>query len=77
MLPVLLGLKYSLLRKCSFCLRLKDLVREGSEESPILHLRLTEPYETIEEDEDKLKEVVAIVSCVYLQLLHFSKVCKL
>ena len=52
-----------------FCLRLKGLVREGSEESPILHLRLVEPYETIEEDEDKLKEVVAIVSSVYLQLV--------
>ena len=41
-------------------------MREGSEESPILHLRLSEPYETIEEDEDKLKEVVAVVSCVKL-----------
>lgn len=39
---------------------LKGLLCEGSVESPILHLRLVEPFETIEEDEEKLKEVVAI-----------------
>ncbi|KAJ7386617.1 Serine palmitoyltransferase 1 [Desmophyllum pertusum] len=38
---------------------LKGLLREGSEESPILHLRLLEPFETFEEDEEKLKQVVA------------------
>lgn len=38
---------------------LKGLLCEGSEESPILHLRLVEPYETYEEDEEKLKQVVA------------------
>ena len=48
--------------------RLKGLLREGSEESPILHLRLLEPFETFEEDEEKLKQVVAEVSCVYLAL---------
>lgn len=46
--------------------RLKGLLREGSEDSPILHLRLLEPFETYEEDEEKLKEVVAIVSCAFL-----------
>ena len=46
-------------------LRLKGLLCEGSEESPIIHLRLLEPYETFEEDEEKLKEVVANVSSVF------------
>lgn len=53
----------------SFYSRLKGLLCEGSVESPILHLRLVEPYETIEEDEGKLKEVVAIVSWVYFFLM--------
>jgi len=44
--------------------RLKGLLCEGSEDSPILHLRLLEPYETFEEDEEKLKQVVANVSSV-------------
>ena len=35
---------------------------EGSEESPIMHLRLLEQLETIDDEEDKLKEIVAIVS---------------
>ena len=49
---------------------LKGLLCEGSEESPILHLRLVEPYETYEEDEEKLKQVVANVSsfCFYHQI---------
>ena len=34
---------------------------EGSEESPIKHLRLLEQLETIDDEEDKLKEIVAIV----------------
>ena len=46
-----------------FChFRLKGLVCEGAEESPILHLRLLEQLETIDDEEDKLKEIVAIVS---------------
>ena len=45
-----------------FGLRLKGLLCEGSKESPILHLRLLEPHETFEEDEEKLKEVVTLVS---------------
>ena len=50
----------------NFCFdfRLKGLLCEGSKESPILHLRLLEPHETFEEDEEKLKEVVALVSCL-------------
>ena len=47
-----------------FGFRLKGLFCEGSQESPILHLRLLEPHETFEEDEEKLKEVVALVSCL-------------
>ena len=47
-----------------FGFRLKGLLCEGSQESPILHLRLVEPHETFEEDEEKLKEVVALVSCL-------------
>ncbi|XP_073259547.1 serine palmitoyltransferase 1-like [Porites lutea] len=39
---------------------LKGLLCEGSKESPILHLRLLEPHETFEEDEEKLKEIVAL-----------------
>ena len=45
-----------------FGFRLKGLFCEGTMESPILHLRLLEPHETFEEDEEKLKEVVALVS---------------
>ena len=47
-----------------FGFRLKGLLCEGSQQSPILHLRLLEPHETFEEDEEKLKEVVALVSCL-------------
>lgn len=47
-----------------FGFRLKGLLCEGSKESPILHLRLLEPHETFEEDEEKLKAVVALVSCL-------------
>ena len=43
--------------------RLQGLVCEGSEESPIKHLRLLEQLETIDDEEDKLKEIVAIVGC--------------
>ncbi|XP_015776799.1 PREDICTED: serine palmitoyltransferase 1-like [Acropora digitifera] len=39
---------------------LQGLVCEGSEESPIKHLRLLEQLETIDDEEDKLKEIVAI-----------------
>ena len=49
----------------------KDFCGEGSEDSPIIHLRLLEPYETFEEDEEKLKQVVANVSyviCLYHQI---------
>ena len=45
-----------------FHFSLKGLLREGSEGSPILHLRLQEPFETFEEDEEKLKQVVDYVS---------------
>ena len=55
--------------------RLKGLLCEGSKESPILHLRLLEPHETFEEDEEKLKEIVALVSCLCCLLTEnvFSK----
>lgn len=52
--------------------RLKGLLCEGSEESPILHLRLLEPYETFEEDEEKLKQVVANVSSICVLLSTIS-----
>ena len=52
--------------------RLKGLLCEGSEDSPIIHLRLLEPYETFEEDEEKLKQVVANVSYV-IGLYHQIK----
>ena len=33
--------------------RVKGLLCEGFQEAPILHLRLLEPFETFEEDEEK------------------------
>ena len=49
--------------------RVKGLLCEGFQEAPILHLRLLEPFETFEEDEEKLKEIVAIVSCFFSHLI--------
>ena len=61
-----------------FGFRLKGLLCEGSKESPILHLRLLEPHETFEEDEEKLKEVVALVSCLCcLSHLFANRKCSL
>lgn len=65
-----LVMKKSQLNVVLLIFRLKGLLCEGSEDSPILHLRLLEPYETFEEDEEKLKQVVATVSsvCFYHQI---------
>lgn len=54
---------------------LKGLLREGSEGSPILHLRLQEPFETFEEDEEKLKQVVdyALKNGVALTVARYLK----
>lgn len=59
-----------------FGFRLKGLFCEGTMESPILHLRLLEPHETFEEDEEKLKEVVALVSylcCLLIENVFSAK----
>lgn len=54
---------------------LNGLLREGSEGSPILHLRLLEPFETFEEDEEKLKQVVdyALKNGVALTVARYLK----